>query len=190
MTMSNEKRTTKYIRWQNRAFRFYVAARCCYRKSFYAPASFLCFQSVELLQKATLLWYDPSFEPKRASHDLESMEETIRKQVPGQNCFKLPAYLFDKSYQETSRYPLPSGEGICLPEDFISKLDTAFTNLIEMVDIGFSNQSELHRTLQNPQIYPQNFEELQRNNQELERLRKHVVGKRVGCVTEIRQTSD
>ena len=180
MTTSIEKRTEEYIRWQNRAFRFYVAARCCYRKTFYAPASFLCYQSVELLQKATLLWYDPSFNPKRSNHKLKSMEEKIRQQVPGQNCFKLPAYLFNKLYQETSRYPHPSGKGFSLPENFMCELDAAFTNLIEMVDTGFSNLSELHRTLQNPQTFPQNYEELQWNNQELERLRRHVIGIRVG----------
>ena len=86
---------------------------------------------MELLQKATLLWYDPSFNPKRASHNLKSMEEKIRQQVPGQNCFKLPAYLFDKLYQETSRYPHPSGKGFSLPENFMSELDAAFTNLID-----------------------------------------------------------
>ena len=167
------KKDSTYIAWQNRAFWFYLAARTCWDKGFYAPAAFLSQQCVEQLVKATLIWWEPSFDPKKhGGHDLHKMEKMIREKVPDQAKFTIPDYLCDGEYQSLSRYP-DDGRGIPIPRTLISDVDHLFANLIEMVP--FQRGSELFWTLMKKMGYENHYEELARDNGQMERLYNHVV---------------
>lgn len=172
--MTIEERDLDYIRWQNRAFWFYLAARACFHKGFHAPAAFLSQQCVEQLLKATLIWRDLSFEPKKhGGHKLSKMAEMIREKVPDQGDFTIPEYLSGEKYQSLSRYPAPSGKGFGIPGTLIPEVDRLFADLVEMVPFQFN--SELFRTLAKREKHQDYYIELERDNTEMERLRTHVV---------------
>ena len=180
--MAKAAKDINYIRWQNRSFWFYLAARTCGNKEFYAPAAFLSQQCVEQLVKATLIWWEPSFDPKKhGGHDLYKMEKMIREKVPDQAKFTIPDYLCDGKYQSLSRYPA-DGWGLGVPSTLIPDVDWCFAALIEMVP--FQCGSELFWTLlyTDPRIVPKkrrdtknHYEELARDNGQMERLYNHVV---------------
>lgn len=163
------KRNLDYIRWQNRAFWFYVAARACFHKGFAAPAAFLSQQCVEQLVKATLIWHTPSFVPENYRHNLTRMAQEIRHRIPGQRGFTIPAYLCDGKYQSLSRYPDSSGRGYAVPGTLLIDVDQLFADLVEMVP--FQRNSELSRTLKRAN-HSNWSAELEPNNQQLARLRK------------------
>ena len=179
MTINEEDRD--YIAWQNRAFWFYLAARTCCDKGFYAPAAFLSQQCVEQLVKATLKWWEPSFDPKKhGGHDLHKMEKMIREKVPGQASFTIPEYFCDGKYQSLSRYP-DHGKGFGVPGTLLHDVDRLFVALVEMVPFQFN--SELFRTLlchDTPMKRTKSknhYEELVLDNEQMERLHTHVVVK-------------
>lgn len=173
--MTIEERDLDYIRWQNRAFWFYVAARACFHKGIYAPAVFLSQQCVEQLLKATLIWCDPLFKPKKhGGHKLSKMAEMIQEKIPNQGEFTVPEYLSDGKYQSLSRYPAPRGKGFGIPGTLVPDVDRLFVDLVEMVPFQFD--SELFRTLaKREEGYENYYVELERDNSEMERLRAHVV---------------
>lgn len=127
--------------------------------------------------KATLIWWQPSFDPKNdGGHNLRKMSEIIRENVPDQNDFTVPEYIC--KYQSLSRYP--DERGFVYPR--LEDVDKLFAALIEMVP--FQCGSELFWTLlsSDPRISPQkkaryknHYEELARDNGQMERLYKHVV---------------
>ena len=180
--MAKAEKDINYIRWQNRAFWFYLAARTCCGKGFDAPAAFLSQQCVEQLVKATLTWWDPLFDPKKdGGHNLRKMSEMIREKVPDQDNSTIPEYLCDERYQSLSRYPA-DGQGFGVPSTLISDVDRLFADLIEMVP--FQCGSELFCTLLYPDDrvphmkrmrYKNHYEELARDNEQIERLYNHVV---------------
>ncbi|HKJ92673.1 MAG TPA: hypothetical protein VJ957_05865, partial [Longimicrobiales bacterium] len=70
-------REENYVIWQNRAFRFYLAARLCQRNALFAPASFCGYQALESLLKATLVYWDRSFNPQGAGHGMAKLLRTL-----------------------------------------------------------------------------------------------------------------
>ncbi len=175
--MAKTEKDINYIRWQNRAFDFYLAARTCCYKGFGAPAAFLSQQCLEQLVKATLIWWQPSFDPKNdGGHNLRKMSEMIRENVPDQNDFTVPEYIC--KYQSLSRYP--DGRGFGYPR--LEDVDKLFADLIEMVP--FQRNSQLFRTLICPDsrvrpsekvMHEDNYAELERRNEQIKRLYNHVV---------------
>ena len=131
--------------------------------------------------KATLQWWEPSFDPKKhGGHDLSKMSKMIREKVPAQDNFVIPDYLCDGKYQSLSRYP-DFGKGFGVPGSLLRDVDQLFADLIEMVPFQFN--SELFRTLvcHEPKINPQKarynnyYEELAQGNEYVDRLYKYVV---------------
>ena len=175
------ERDKTYIIWQNRAFRLYPAARTCWRKKFHTPAVFLSHQIVELLLKATLIYWDYSTDPKTYRHDLEKLLQSIKgnTDIPGRENFTIPEYFIKNSheFQTVSRYPEPNGSGYVIPGTLLSDLDRLFTELVEMVPFQFN--SELYRTLRRKEVCDHNYVELKRGNKYIDRLCKHV-----GCLVE------
>ena len=170
-----------YIRWQNRAFWFYVAARTCFHKGFHAPAAFLSQQCVEQLVKATLIWCEPSFDPKKhGGHNLHKMEKMIREKVPDQAKFTIPGYLYAE-YQTLSRYPNDDGLGFIVPRTLLYDVDCLFVDLIEMVSFQWNSQLFWTLVCHEPEINPKQarynnyYEELARGNEYVDRLYKYVV---------------
>ena len=71
-----------YIAWQNRATRFYLAARRLYHSDLLAPAAYFAAMSLELIFKATLTYWDKSFDPEAAAHAMAKLARMIGNKVP------------------------------------------------------------------------------------------------------------
>jgi hypothetical protein len=70
--MSPTPHEIEYVNWQNRATRFYAAARLCYQNGLPAPASYSGVIALELLLKATLAYHDRSIRPSDLRHRFAS----------------------------------------------------------------------------------------------------------------------
>ena len=159
-----------YIVWQNRAFRFYLAARLLLQREQHAPAAFCAVQAIELLLKGTLVYWDKSFDPEAARHRVAGMVRSIRNKVPGAKEFDLPRYFhFEQRYYSVSRYPA-NGRGILVPASFLGDVDLAFCQLAEFVPFQFN--SELSRALAGR--HKPDLAILRRGNSSIRRLRKHL----------------
>lgn len=142
--MITEKQKT-YIVWQNRAFRFYLGARLLMLNEQHSPAAFCGVQSIETLMKATLIYWDKSFNPEAAGHRIKGMIEAIRNKVQGAKSFECPEYIYsEQRFQAVTRYP-NNGRGVLIPSSFLDDLDYLFCSLVEMVPFQFN--SELFRAL-------------------------------------------
>ena len=143
VTITQQERD--YVIWQNRAVRFYAAARLCYLNGLYAPAAYCAAITLELLMKATLIYHHKSFSPKEAGHALAALGRTIRNRVPSLRSFALPHYfVHEKRYLEVARYPR-DGAGVYLPASFLHDLDDAFLKLLRATP--FQHNTELKRIL-------------------------------------------
>lgn len=137
------RRERDYVVWQNRATRFYAAARLCYSNGLYAPAAYCAAITLELLMKATLIYHHESFSPPEAGHALAALARTIRNRVPSMRSFVLPHYfVHEKRYLELARYPR-DGAGVYLPASFLPDLDDAFLKLLRATP--FQHNTELKR---------------------------------------------
>ena len=135
----------EYVRWQNRATRFYMAARLLHSNEMFAPAAYCASQAIELLLKATLVFWDKSFNPEAAGHAMAKLLRSVRNKAPNAKQVQVPEYLnFEKRYQSVSRYPSGS-KGIGIPASFMSDLDAAFASLLSLVPFQFN--TELKRAL-------------------------------------------
>ena len=165
-----KKHQTEYIIWQNRALRFYLASRLLVTQELYGPGSFCGNQAIELLMKATLIYWDKSFKPLDARHNIKKMIRIIKNKIPNGKNLLLPEYFyFENRYQSVSRYPV-IGKGILVPESFMSDLDSIFTDLITLVPFQFN--SELMNAL-GGKAY-RKYMIIRKGNKQLRRLRKHL----------------
>jgi HEPN domain-containing protein len=159
-----------YVIWQNRAFRFYLAARLLYEKEQYSPSAFCAVQSIEALMKATLIYWDNSFNPETANHKVAGMIRAIKNKAKDGRSLSCPEYFYrDKRFQSVTRYPA-NGKGIGIPSHFISDLDAVFYNLIILVPFQFN--TELKRALSGKKKIDLNI--LRKKNQEMRNLREFL----------------
>jgi HEPN domain-containing protein len=157
-----------YVIWQNRAFRFYLGARLLQRFGLSAPAAYAATQSLELLLKATLVYWDRSFEPVAAGHAIAKLVRTLRNKAPGAKGFDVPNHFFhEQRYHNVSRYPSGS-RGLLIPASFIADLDAAFANLVALVP--FQHNTELKRALAGRDAKALTV--LRLRNNEIRRIRK------------------
>lgn len=134
-----------YVIWQNRAFRFYLAARLSSRQGLSAPAAFLATQVLELLLKATLIFWDKTFKPEAAGHAIAKLMRCVRNKVSGARHFNIPQYFFhERRYQTISRYPSGS-KGLFVPGSLLNDLDALFVSLVRFVP--FQHNTELKRAM-------------------------------------------
>lgn len=165
-------RETEYIVWQNRALRFYLAARLLWLHELYAAAAFCGQQTIELLLKGTLVYHDGTFRPKDAGHSWAKMLRTLGNKVPSGRSVEVPAYFYaGQRYQSTSRYPR-QGTGLLVPTYFLADLDAAFARLVSLVPFQFN--SELVQLLEKPRSTHARL--LSRGNQQMTALRRAVRG--------------
>jgi HEPN domain-containing protein len=135
----------KYVAWQNRAFRFYIAARVLYRGGLFAPAAHSAVLSLELLLKATLVYWVRSFNPQDIGHAIAKMCRMVRNKVPSAKHAAVPTYFYaQQRYLTLSRYP-SGGRGLALPASFLQDLDASFAEFITLVP--FHHNTELGRAL-------------------------------------------
>lgn len=142
--MSNQ-REFDYLVWQNRAFRFYEAARLLHRNEIYGPAAYSAITAIELILKATLRYWHPKVNPELHGHGIRPLTNEIKNKVPEAKSFSVPEYFyFEQRYLSTSRYPSAS-KGIVIPSSFIDDLDQVFFSALKLT--SFQHRTELVKTL-------------------------------------------
>lgn len=147
MTRS-EPHKTGYVAWQNRATRFYVAARSCYLSRLYAPAAYCAVIALEILVKATLVYHDKAFNPRHFHHNIAKLRRALGNKVPRSEDVTLPSYFWHEDrYLTATRYP-SDGHGIGVPGSFLTDLDCAFAGLLYLTP--FQHNTELKRILASP----------------------------------------
>lgn len=154
--------------WQNRAYRFYLGARLLHRHGLSAPAAHAAIQSLELLLKATLVYWDKSFQPEAAGHAIAKLVRSVRNKVPTAKEFDVPQYFFhEQRYHNVSRYPSGS-KGLLIPASFITDLDATFAHLVVLVP--FQHNTELKKALAGRDAKA--LAVLRLGNNEIRRIRK------------------
>ena len=134
-----------YVEWQNRATRFYLAARRLYHSDLHAPSAYCAAMSIDLLLKATLIYWDRTFVPEDASHGMAKLARIVSNKVKGAKGFKVPEYFyFEKRFLSVSRYPT-HGKGILIPGTILQDLDAMFAYLVPLVP--FQHNTELKGVL-------------------------------------------
>jgi HEPN domain-containing protein len=131
--------------WQNRAFRFYEAARLLHRNEMYKPAAYSAITAIELILKATLQYWLPKFDPKDHGHSIRPLANEIKNKVPEARAFSVPTYFYsEQRYLFTSRYPR-SSKGIAIQLSFIDDLDQVFFSAVKLTPN--QHRTELVETL-------------------------------------------
>src|SRR5690242_6528223 len=134
-----------YIIWQNRAFRFYLAARLLQTRELLSPSAYCATQSLELLLKATLVYWDRTFDPEAVGHAIAKLVRMVRNRARNAKEIAVPEYFyFEQRFHTTTRYPTGS-KGVLVPGSMIADLDQLFVALISLVPFQFN--SELARAL-------------------------------------------
>lgn len=160
----------KYVIWQNRAFRFYLASRLLCQHEQFAPAAFCSSQALESLMKATLVYWDKSFDPEAVNHRMAGMIRTIRNKVKNARSFDCPNYFYHgKRFQSVTRYPA-NGKGVTVPNSFLNDMDHVFSSLISMVPFQF-NTNLIHALSGKEK---KDLTILRRNNNQLRTLRRFL----------------
>ena len=160
----------EYVVWQNRAFRFYLASRLLYQNEQYSPSAFCAIQSLESLMKATLVYWDKSFDPEATNHKIAGMVQSIRNKVKEGKTFSCPEYFYlEKRFQSVTRYPA-KGKGVLLPASFLVDLDSVFSSLVCLVPFQFN--TNLKHALSGKVRRDLNI--LRRNNHQIRQLRKFL----------------
>lgn len=168
--MRISEKEKNYIAWQNRSFRFYISSRLLHFNDLVGPSVFCAQQSLELLLKATLTYWNKSFKPEIAGHKFAKMLRTLQNKVKNAKNVTIPSYFYsDKRYQTVSRYPT-KGKGILKPATFLEDLDKNFKELVTLVPFQFN--SELIHALDGSD--KNRLKILRRKNKEIRSLRKFL----------------
>ena len=165
----------EYIIWQNRAFSFYLAARRLYHDILFFAAAYCVNACLELILKATLVYWVKSYSPKIDGHDLAKLLRRMAQDVPNGERVVIPIYFFEgKRYQEATRYPMKDVGGTSIPHEWLEDLDEAFVSAIELVE--FQWNSRLGSTLYKmPSHYASpELKILRRHNKQVRRLRQFI----------------
>lgn len=134
-----------YVRWQNRAFRFFVGARVLAQHELHAPAVYSAAIALELLLKATLIYWDRTFNPLDAGHGTAKLTRMVRNKVRNAKHIQVPEYFyFEQRYLTVARYP-SNGKGYVVPPSLVEDLDRVFAELVVLVP--FQHNTELKRAL-------------------------------------------
>jgi len=159
---------SSYVAWQNRATRFYLAARCLYHSDLLAPAAYCGTISLELIFKATLIYWDKSFDPEAASHGMSKLVRMVSNKVPKAKGLTVPNYFYhEQRYLMVSRYP-KSHKGLGIPVTFLHDLDASFCRVVALVP--FQHNTELKAVLSGR--IRRSLDILRRSNKSIRDLRK------------------
>lgn len=165
-------REVDYVRWQNRATRFYLAARHLWFKELYSAAAFSGQHAIEVLLKATLVYHDRSFQPEAANHNWPKMIRMLGNKGARGKHLTLPEYFYaDGRFQAVSRYPRDR-DGLAIPNSFLADLDRGFAELVALVPFQFN--AELIHLLEQPSSAHARI--LSRGNRQMRAIRKSLRG--------------
>ena len=157
-----------YVAWQNRALHFYLGARLLHRNELYLPAAYSATMALELFLKATLIYWDRSFDPLSVRHGMAKLTRMVRNKVCNAKDFAVPPYFYhEQRYLHVSRYPA-EGKGVTIPAFFVEDLDRVFADIICLVP--FQHNTQLKRALCGKDRSA--LLTLRHKNQQMRRLRK------------------
>lgn len=164
-------READYVVWQNRAFRFFLGARALIQQELEAPAAYSASIALELLLKATLIYWDQTFDPLEAGHGMAKLERMVRNKAKNSKHVHIPKYFcFERRYLNVSRYP-SNGKGIFVPECFLEDLDRIFFELVILVP--FQHNTELKQALAGDNR--KNMLALRKGNLQMRKLRRALL---------------
>ena len=159
-----------YIAWQNRATYYYIASRLLALNKIWPPAVFCGQQALENLLKATLIYWDKSFDPIKACHNFPKMLRIIRNKVRNSANVNISEnFYYEKRYQEFSRYPI-SGKGLLFLGDFLNDLDEAFYSLLVLVPFQFNSVLSNIFKKNKPQV-----KILRKKNNQIRKIKKFLL---------------
>jgi HEPN domain-containing protein len=166
-------RERDYIIWQNRAVEFYLAARALHHGAMNRPACYCAVIAVELLLKATALFFDKSFVPEHSKHNMPQIFKVLANKGPTGPAIEVPDYFhFEQRYLEASRYP-KEGQGLIVPATFLDDLDRTVAQLILLVPFQFN--SILIRVLKTGSKADRHrLRVLARSNRQMRAIRGHL----------------
>jgi HEPN domain-containing protein len=160
----------KYVSWQNRATEFYIASRHLHHLELHRASAYSAAMAIELLLKATLVYWVRGFSPEAASHGLAKLARRVRNRVPSADAFQVPEYFyFEQRYQTTSRYP-KGGKGLGISGTMIPDLDILFIELLTLVP--FQHNTEMKSMLRGRKRSA--LIALRRGNAQMRRLRRFL----------------
>ena len=166
------KQNIDYVRWQNRSFRFYLGARLLLFNKIYSPACYSLVMSIELLLKATLLYWDKSFRPEDYNHNLNKLIKTLKNKVPNSKSFDVPKYFSaGDRYLTVTRYP-SNDLGFLIPTRTLVDLDRCYADILMFVPYQFN--TELISTLETTKNPSNELRVLRKFNQQIPRIRKFL----------------
>jgi HEPN domain-containing protein len=123
----------KYIVWQNKSFKFYLASRVLYFKELGSPSSFCAVQAMELLLKATMFYYVNDFNPLRARHNMKSLvDELANMSIIKDRNMIVPWLLNESTYYMATRYDTEK-KTVPIYTSFLRDIDVSFYNVLALV---------------------------------------------------------
>jgi HEPN domain-containing protein len=162
--MKIENHQRDYVEWQNRAVRFYLAARLLALSQLWSATAFCAQQALEDLLKATLLFHDKSFDPECAGHKFTKILRALKNKVPNSQSVDVPQYSYhDNRFRLVTRYPVRE-KMVGIPSSLLDDLDRTFVDLLVLVDFQFN--TELKGILRGRK----HLEALGKDNKQLARL--------------------
>ncbi len=160
-----------YTAWQNRATYYYIASRLLALNKVWPPAAFCGQQALENLLKATLIYWDKSFDPIKVCHNFPKMLRIIRNKVPNSANINIQEnFYYEKRYQESSRYPISGKDLLFLGEDFLNDLDEAFYSLLVLVPFKFNSVLSNIFKKNKPQV-----KILRKKNNQIRKIKKFLL---------------
>jgi hypothetical protein len=131
--------------------------------------AFCAQQAIELLLKATLVYWDKGFRPTVAGHKFQRMIGALGNKVPNGRMIHVPAYFYeDQRFLSVTRYP-SSGKGVPIPHTLMVDLDRVFADLVALVpfQVGHSDLAVALRGVDRRALLS-----LRRRNLQMRRLRR------------------
>lgn len=123
--------------------------------------------TLELILKATLVYWDKEFDPALASHAIAKLARMTGNRLTKK--IEVPEYFyFDQRYHTVSRYP-KGGKGLGIPASFLEDLDQLYAEILMLVP--FQHNTELRKLLISPGA---SLNILRRKNQAVRSLRKFL----------------
>lgn len=170
--MTIPKKNIDYVRWQNRSFRFYLGARLLLLNEMYSPACYSLVMSIELLLKATLIYWDKSFRPEDYNHNFNKLIKTLNNKVPNSRSLDVPEYFYaGDRYLTVTRYP-SNDLGFLIPTRTLGDLDKCYADILMFVPYQFN--TELINTLETTKNPSNDLCVLRKKNQQITRIRRFL----------------
>jgi len=123
--------------------------------------------AIELILKATLIFWDRKFVPTEGGHGIAKLTRMVKNKARGKPIFEVPEYFYhEQRYLTVTRYPT-NGKGVVVPGSFLDDLDRVFADVLLLVP--FQPNTQLRHCLAGRS--GDSLLHLRRGNKQMRRLR-------------------